>query len=91
MSTEGVTSSNSLVKPSFSLRRSFGEKGIATKNTAGVKRDPSIINQVKRGSQKISIKNMLLLLLGTNVVLAGLIVIRKQREKKMIQDNGERE
>ena len=30
-------------------------------------------------------------LLGTNVVLAGLIVIRKQREKKMIQDNGERE
>ena len=91
MSTEGVTSSNSLVKPAFSLRRSFGEKVIASKNTAGVKRDPSIINQVKRGSQKISIKNMLLLLLGTNVVLAGLIVIRKQREKKMIQDNGERE
>ena len=54
---------------------------IASKNTAGVKRDPSIINQVKRGSQKISIKSMLLLLLGTNVVLVGLIAIRKQREK----------
>ena len=72
---------------SLSLNQSFGDKVIASKNTSGVKRDPSVINRVKRGSQKVSIKSMVLLLVGTNVVLAGLVYLRKQKEKEMAQNN----
>ena len=73
----------------FPYVRSFsenGEKVVATKNTANVKRDPSVINQLKRGSQKISIKNMVILLVITNVVLAGLIY-NKQRKEKQLNEN----
>lgn len=59
--------------------RRFSEKVVASKNTAEVQRDPSVMNQLKRGSQKISIKNMLLLLVATNVVLAGLIYRKNKK------------
>lgn len=51
-----------------------------------MKRDPSVINQLKRGSQKISIKNMVILLVITNVILAGLIY-NKQRKEKQLNEN----
>ena len=66
----------------FSEQVEKGEKVVASKNTSGVKRDPSVINQLKRGSQKISIKNMVLLLVATNVVLAGLIYNKNKQQKK---------
>lgn len=65
--------------------RSFSEskeKVISSKTTAGVKRDPGVVSQLKRGSQKISIKSMLYLLLVTNVVLAGLVYNKLRKEKK---------
>ena len=70
--------------------RSFSEskeKVISSKTTAGVKRDPGVVSQLKRGSQKISIKNMLYLLLATNVVLAGLVYNKMRKEKKTQQDS----
>ena len=70
--------------------RSFSEskeKVISSKTTASVKRDPGVVSQLKRGSQKISIKNMLYLLLATNVVLAGLVYNKMRKEKKTQQDS----
>ena len=66
----------------FSEQAEQGEMVVASKNTAGIKRDPSVINQLKRGSQKISIKNMVLLLVATNVILAGLIYNKNRQQKK---------
>ena len=82
--------SNNLSTP-FSLnkytpRRSFSEikeKVVVSKSTEGVKREIGVMNQLMRGAQKISIKNMLYLLLGTNVVLAGLIWNKMKREAKL--------
>ena len=68
--------------------RSFSEskeKVISSKTTAGVKRDPGVVSQLKRGSQKISIKSMVYLLLVTNVVLAGLVYNKLRKEKKTQQ------
>lgn len=70
--------------------RSFSEskeKVISSKTTASVKRDPGVVSQLKRGSQKISIKNMLYLLLATNVVLAGLVYNKMRKEKKTQQES----
>ena len=70
--------------------RSFSEskeKVISSKTTAGVKRDPGVVSQLKRGSQKISIKSMLYLLLATNVVLAGLVYNKMRKEKKTQQES----
>ena len=70
--------------------RSFSEskeKVISSKTTAGVKRDPGVVSQLKRGSQKISIKNMLYLLLATNVVPAGLVYNKMRKEKKTQQES----
>lgn len=76
-------------RPSTPLIRCFskgGEKIIASKNTAGVKRDPSVMNQLKRGSQRVSVKNMLLLLVATNVVLAGLIYNKNRKQRNTAEN-----
>ena len=70
------------------LCRSFSqesERVIVSKSTASVKREIPVINQLKRGSQKISIKNMVLLLVVTNVVLAGLIIRKKHLQQKNVE------
>ena len=62
--------------------RSFSEskeKVIASKSTKGVKRQIPVIDQLKRGSQKISVKNMVYLLLVTNVILVGLVINKKRK------------
>ena len=64
------------------LTRSFSEskeKVIASKSTKGVKRQIPVIDQLKRGSQKISVKNMVYLLLVTNVILVGLVINKKRK------------
>ena len=64
------------------LIRSFSEskeKVIASKSTKGVKRQIPVIDQLKRGSQKISVKNMVYLLLVTNVILVGLLINKKRK------------
>lgn len=78
------------VQSSFLPVRHFGEKVervIASKNTANVKRDPAIVNQLKRGSHKISIKNMVILLVATNVVLAGLVYNKNRKLKNNAENN----
>ena len=82
--------SNNLSSPfslnKYTLRRTFSEtkeKVVASKSTEGVKRELGVMNQLMRGAQKISIKNMLYLLLGTNVILAGLIWNKMRREAKL--------
>lgn len=65
------------------------EKVVASKSTASVKREIPVINQLKRGSQKISIKSMVYLLVVTNVVLVGLIAVKKQRQRSSIESKQE--
>ena len=65
------------------------EKVVASKSTASVKREIPVINQLKRGSQKISIKSMVYLLVVTNVVLVGLIAVKKQREHSSVEGKQE--
>lgn len=65
------------------------EKVVASKSTASVKREIPVMNQLKRGSQKISIKSMVYLLVVTNVILVGLIAIKKRRESSSIESKGE--
>ena len=65
------------------------EKVVASKSTASVKREIPVINQLKRGSQKISIKSMVYLLVVTNVVLVGLIAVKKQRERSSVEGKQE--
>ena len=60
------------------------EKVVASKSTASVKREIPVINQLKRGSQKISIKSMVYLLIATNVILVGLIAIKKRRQSNSV-------
>lgn len=70
--------------------RSFSEskeKVITSKTTEGVKRNLGVMNQLKRGSMKISIKNMVYLLIATNVVLAGLVYNKLRTEKKTQQES----
>ena len=65
------------------------EKVVASKSTDSVKREIPVINQLKRGSQKISIKSMVYLLVVTNVVLVGLIAVKKQRERSSVEGKQE--
>ena len=71
------------------LYRSFSqesEKVIVSKSTTSVKREIPVIDQLKRGSQKISIKNMVLLLVVTNVILVGLIIRKKHLQQKNVEN-----
>ena len=71
------------------LYRSFSQKSekvIVSKSTTSVKREIPVIDQLKRGSQKISIKNMVLLLVVTNVILVGLVIRKKHLQQKSVEN-----
>lgn len=73
----------------MNLIRSFSdskEKVIASKSTKGVKRQIPVMDQLKRGSQKISVKNMVYLLLVTNVILVGLLINKKRKNDQHISE-----